>query len=654
MNKNLLLLSFLTCALTLSAEGKAVKLQESVITTENFETNIRDTASNVSIITSEEIEEKGVQNLVEALRLAPGVIVSHYYGGVKFDIRGAGSPVHAEKNTIVTLDGVPIKGDQIANIPINNIDRIEVIPGGGGILYGDGAIGGIVNIRLKNISNFDKNKLYKGEIRASASSYNSNTFGMSLSSKITNKIYTDITYNSNLKRSEQRGDQYGDLFDKRKNFIINTKFDLAKGELNLRYTRDERKYAKSGDLTEEEYYTDDKNPGDVSRGKSYSNDYYLNYNYNFSSNTQFLTYFGLYEKEFESYNAKEGTSIPQDDEQKIYSKIQLKHKYFNDDYFIIGSDFAQEIANPQNKSRKNSTKDSYGFFLMNENSIDKFIFSQGIRYNNAEYNYYFRDRKPIPQDKWNKLNKTTFNDYSYNIETKYKYNNTGVLYGKLSRDFRTPLISEMRYTVNAEKLKPQTQDTIELGIKDYIHDTYLSLSTFYKITKDEIYYSGEEYTDLFPYYNIGDTERYGFEFFGEHYFDKLTLSTSATYLHHNIKKSKFENLEGKEIPFIPNWKLGFGAKYQFTDCVLANADVLYYGKFYDSDDPTNQRPKDIGGYTTLNLSINYKIIENLTLVGKINNVFDKKYPLYVGYWSNTRQYNKAEGRIYTLEATYTF
>ena len=388
MNKNLLLLSFLTCALTLSAEGKAVKLQESVITTENFETNIRDTASNVSIITSEEIEEKGVQNLVEALRLAPGVIVSHYYGGVKFDIRGAGSPVHAEKNTIVTLDGVPIKGDQIANIPINNIDRIEVIPGGGGILYGDGAIGGIVNIRLKNISNFDKNKLYKGEIRASASSYNSNTFGMSLSSKITNKIYTDITYNSNLKRSEQRGDQYGDLFDKRKNFIINTKFDLAKGELNLRYTRDERKYAKSGDLTEEEYYTDDKNPGDVSRGKSYSNDYYLNYNYNFSSNTQFLTYFGLYEKEFESYNAKEGTSIPQDDEQKIYSKIQLKHKYFNDDYFIIGSDFAQEIANPQNKSRKNSTKDSYGFFLMNENSIDKFIFSQGIRYNNAEYNYY--------------------------------------------------------------------------------------------------------------------------------------------------------------------------------------------------------------------------------------------------------------------------
>ncbi|MGL5702618.1 MAG: hypothetical protein ACRCW5_05725 [Cetobacterium sp.] len=43
------------------------------------------------------MEEKGAQNLVDIVRMAPGVIVSHYYDSIRFDVRGPGSPVHAEK-----------------------------------------------------------------------------------------------------------------------------------------------------------------------------------------------------------------------------------------------------------------------------------------------------------------------------------------------------------------------------------------------------------------------------------------------------------------------------------------------------------------------------------------------------------------------------
>lgn len=655
MNRKIMVLSLLTYT-TLAyskLDERIIKLEESVITTDNFETNIKETGANITVITSEEIVEKGAQNLVDIVRMAPGVIVSHYYDSIRFDVRGAGSPVHAEKNTIVTLDGVPIKGDQITNIPIANIERVEVVPGGGGILYGDGAIGGIVNIRLKKIDSFSEGKNYSGHISGSVSSHESNKFGVGVNTKMTEKIATSIGYNSSLRRSDKRGDEYGDIFSKRKNFVLSTKYNLNDGEIDFRYTRDEKKYAKDGDVPEDIYENDSRNPGNISRGESHSNDYYLGYRYDLNKKTQLYSYLGFYEKKFETHNPKTGTVIPKDDEEKFYGKIQLKHNYTESDYFMLGTDLTKEIATPQDKRIDDSTKDSYGIFLMNENKRGKFTFLQGVRYNTAEYNYYFRNRSPIPEEKWDTKNKTKYNDYSYTLETRYSYNESGVVYGKLSRDFRTPLISEMRYTVNAEKLNPQTQDTIEFGVKDYINDTYISLSTFYKMTRDEIYYSGEEYSN-FPYYNIGDTERYGVEIFAEHYFEKLTLNTSITYIYHKIKDSKFDSLKDKEVPFIPNWKLGFGARYEFTPKIVGNADVIYYGRYFDSDDPTNIRKKDQGDYATVDISLSYKPLESLTLTGRVNNLFDEKYATYVGYWDDTRQYNRGDGRIYTLEATYKF
>jgi len=45
-----------------------------------------------------------------------------------------------------------------------------------------------------------------------------------------------------------------------------------------------------------------------------------------------------------------------------------------------------------------------------------------------------------------------------------------MVYGKWSRDFRTPLAREMYYTLEGSKLKAQTQNTFEIGAKDYIAD----------------------------------------------------------------------------------------------------------------------------------------------------------------------------------------
>ena len=154
-----------------------------------------------------------------------------------------------------------------------------------------------------------------------------------------------------------------------------------------------------------------------------------------------------------------------------------------------------------------------------------------------------------------------------------------MVYGKLSRDFRTPLIREMNYTVNASKLDSQTQHTFELGIKDFIGDTYFSLSTFYKKTDGEIYYQGTIDSDdpnetNFPYYNMGDTRRIGVELLSEQYFGKFTFTESVTYINHKIVDSDFKSRKNKEIPMVPNWKLGFAVNYKYNDNLNLNADVF--------------------------------------------------------------------------------
>ncbi len=296
---------------------------------------------------------------------------------------------------------------------------------------------------------------------------------------------------------------------------------------------------------------------------------------------------------------------------------------------------------------------------MNKMFIGDFQFTQGIRYDRADYDFYWRNGK---LNNWYKIgtkDSAEYDNFSYELSSNYLYSSTGSVYASYNRGFRTPTAGEMRYTKNSEKLEPQIQDTFEIGVKDFIGDTYLSASTFYKLTQDEIYSAIPPEFSGMVNYNIGTTERIGFEAYGEHYIDKLTLRSSITYIRTKVVDGEYA---GNEIPSVPNWKLTAGAKYDFTENLSASADLLYYSKSYDLDDISNERDKDTGEYATVDISAYYKATPSLLLTARIENVFDKEYDEYAGYWDDNysgswkfrRQYYPAVGRTFTVGATYTF
>lgn len=110
--------------------------------------------SAVSVIRADDIEELGVDFVIDALAAAPGVTINQngaFGGSASVRIRGA-----ASQQTLVLIDGIPVNdpsspggGFDFARIDTENVERIEVLKGPQSTLWGTDAIGGVVSITTK-------------------------------------------------------------------------------------------------------------------------------------------------------------------------------------------------------------------------------------------------------------------------------------------------------------------------------------------------------------------------------------------------------------------------------------------------------------------------------------------------------------------------
>jgi len=125
--------------------------------------NIDDTPSFITVLHSSKLQELGINNVYEALAQVPGVQLKREASGVPVVIfRG----VSQKGEVKLMVDGVTINNSYRGSIyhyldfPIELIERIEVIRGAGSVLYGSGAISGVVNIITKNANNNNEDSVF--------------------------------------------------------------------------------------------------------------------------------------------------------------------------------------------------------------------------------------------------------------------------------------------------------------------------------------------------------------------------------------------------------------------------------------------------------------------------------------------------------------
>ncbi|MCI0354221.1 MAG: TonB-dependent receptor plug domain-containing protein, partial [Acidobacteria bacterium] len=109
-------------------------------------------AAAIYVITQEEIRRSGATSIPEALRLAPGVSVARVDSN-KWAIGTRGFPSRLSRSMLVLMDGRSVYTPLFAGVywevqdtPLEDIERIEVIRGPGGTLWGANAVNGIVNV----------------------------------------------------------------------------------------------------------------------------------------------------------------------------------------------------------------------------------------------------------------------------------------------------------------------------------------------------------------------------------------------------------------------------------------------------------------------------------------------------------------------------
>ncbi|MBM6875770.1 TonB-dependent receptor family protein [Fusobacterium mortiferum] len=617
--KKLAILSFLICASAVANAQETIHLGETVVTSMGFETTLLDEPTNISIITQEQIEEKNYKNVTEALSDNPAINIVRTKNGTAIDMRGSGES--ATSNVKILVDGVAInplsnspKGSGLDTIPMSIIERIEIAPGGGAVLYGNGVSGGVVNIITK--SEF-KNT---GYIEGDYDSYNSKKIATGATAKVTDNLAVGVNYAGQNNRGYRKGNKgANDYIDG------NIQYKLSdKHKFSLKGSRFVENETTTSMPTKLQLESDRRAKGSTYTERNITREN-LTGKYEYTPNKDFNFTTTLYTTKMyndgHTYDPKKKKNTAEDDLQETTNGVLLKaNQNYENGSIIVGVDVIEgkHEGDGFSTSGKNTVpyirdykKDTISPYILNKYDLtEKLEFTAGFRYEWADYDLAGTDINR----KFDEENK------SYEGVLSYKYRDTGNIFFRYEKGFMSPTPGQLGSVEDKSKtLQSETSDTFEIGVKDYItSNTFVSL-TFYRLEKDNEINSYKLEQDGPKYYdNIGKTRRNGIEFSMENYFGNLTLTSGFNYIDAVAKSDTDDYSTGDRLTDIPRFKASIGANYKFTPKFDANISYRYTGD------------KISKGITTpavnvTDIGMRYRVTENLTLKAGINNVFNEIY-----------------------------
>lgn len=217
-------------------------LEEVVVTATKTEEKRKDVPNSIIIMDEIDIQESPARSLGELLANELGIDLRAYgnYGGASQEIHIRGM---SGDGTQVFVNGINVNSPSlgvadVAKIPLNSIERIEVVKGSGSLLYGTGAVGGTVNISTK------RPKRDKIDLKASAGYGSEDTYHFSAEQGMF--AWGDLGYYLTANRNETDG--FRDNSDLTQN-DVSLKLVLDKGDaLDISLYGDyiDREYGRPG------------------------------------------------------------------------------------------------------------------------------------------------------------------------------------------------------------------------------------------------------------------------------------------------------------------------------------------------------------------------------------------------------------------------
>ena len=721
MKKYLMSLSlFIFCA---TSYGETIDLGEKSIYSETgFKNSLRSSTTSPFILKSEDIEGKGYTSVSEVLDSIPGVNIKEG-AHPAIDLRGQGFQ-KAKATVQLLVDGIPANmlDTSHQNVPINvvnidEIERIEVIPGGGAVLYGSGTSGGVINIITKKY----KNKNIRGGIGYQISSFRNNKFDVSTGTSVGNFDF-DVNYSKNRKYGYRDYDfTNSDYFSGRINYNINKTDNIA-----FKYSGYRSKYTYPASLTETQMNKDRRQSGLGSDDKNDNNkikkdEFSLTYNSKITNNND-LNVVAFYQKtEIPSESISDGTgmykgvlagqvaglssalrnpSLPASarlamtnrlnalmtqlrspsrvdfsshsnfEDRKISIKAKDKYTYDNSgSNIIIGLGYTDDNMIRASKmelvgkmklvdTHMDLTKKTFESFALNTYKVNNFEFIQGLRYEKSKFNGSRRNLDDVSTVK------RDMNNWAGTLAVNHLYSDTGNVYLKYERAFTSPSPSQLSDKVRTSSgafdyvtnnLKSEKTNQFEVGWNDYLLGSLLSADIYYSETKDEI-------ATIFDGGRAHPTNG----------FKTTNLGKTRRYGFDLSAEQKLENFTFKESYSFVKTKIlkdndknieGKEIAEVPNHKLLLSVDYNISSKFtvgaeYEYKaaafvDNANKYGKD-KAKSVFNLRANYQVNDSLDIYAGVDNVFGAKYYNSVTLSSGDRLYDPAPRTTYYTGFKYKF
>lgn len=464
-----------------------------------------DVPASTVVLTSEKIKESGANNAAEALSKVNGFTYKSFgargasMGTMNNEliIRGNGN------GTLVLINGNPVSWRGKYNlemIPSDNIERIEIVKGGGSVLYGSEAMAGVVNIILK--------KEPANHISMGVGNFGQQNYNISAGDDALSMHYSFDRW------GEQQGASYTevaskafngatrtDIHDNEKsnwgfNFKISPKLELVYE--NFQNTADFRRYVDRVDATSKGIST-----GEQFNGRKYKTNQHmtqLNYKDELWKGSLYWntgtvesngpTYIGTtgYAKAPSNwYGTKERNTTYGLDAQRTW---QLSGK----SAAIAGVDFQREIYqklaaySTKADDTQNRQRNNWGVFGQWEQKFDdKNTGIFGVR------------------ETWTSGAAENYNNLSASLQLLHKMNKNNNIYASVNRSFIMPTFAQMfgssALAIPAPDLKPQTGMNYEVGWKQTHNAHNWRLAIFHTDVKDNISASWDKKKESYQYTN---------------------------------------------------------------------------------------------------------------------------------------------------------
>ena len=597
-------LSVLSLAVAASVQAQGIEVNPVVVSATRMEQPLSEVLSSVSVITRADIDKSQAATLADLLQGEAGFEFGRSGGPgtvTSFFLRGQES-----KNVVVLIDGVRSQTDgtgalTITDVPLSQIERVEVLRGNAGALYGEAAIGGVINVITRagkgapksygaltvgSRKTTDLSVGYGGRIDDTGFDFNAGASGSAGFSAMN----ADKNAHANPDRDAYRNQYAAGKVDRKVDATL--RLGVRASMKNSVVDYDDDGFG-SGLRTDTQQFQIKTDTVGAYVNKRFTDDWQSNFDAYAANYTYDLMKNGV-----EAANG-------------YYQGHQDVFRWANT-YALHAStslNFGIDRANEkfQQRSTYDMKRDTTGYFAGLTSKVDQWSFQANIR----------RDEITVDRSASASALKKDYADNTHLLGLGYQVTPAWRLTSTISTGFRAPSAGNLVGFGGNPNLTPETHRAQEVGAVYSVDKALLRVVYFETHTQNAIDWDGTAN----QYANVGEMRNKGYE-----------ITARADLFGYSVKSSLvFQDPWNVTGQYLPGRRAKQYGSFDISRWISGNEVGVKFVGSSDRADFNQQNSPMLAGYTTWAVYASRKIDSDWTARVKLENAFNRNYELAGGY-----------------------